>query len=310
MPSQTEVRRLTLPITAAMLPARVDKLLAAHLGLSSSVIRRVKWLEDGILVDGTRVTTRYVPRAGQVLSVRVSDAAAHSGIVPALGTIDIVYEDADLLVINKAAGCAVHPAAGHYCDTLGNYLMNYYKNVGISADFHPVHRLDIGTSGLLVVAKHPHAQTLLTKDLHTNAFARTYRAVCHGVPPRASGVIDAPIGKKDGVLAQQEIRPDGKRACTHYRVLAAGYAHALLELTLETGRTHQIRVHLAHMGHPLVGDGMYGCCAQEISRPALHSYQISLRHPVTKNHLHFTQSLPPDMAQLVEDIRLENLPNK
>lgn len=148
-------RRLELPITGALAGIKVDTLLKRHLGLSGTVVRRIKWLEDGILVDGARVNTRFCPQEGQVLSVRLSDPERRSGILSAPGPLDIVYEDGDVVVLNKAPGVPVHPGPGHYSDTIGNYLLYYYDLEGTEGDFHPVHRLDRGTSGLLVVARHP-----------------------------------------------------------------------------------------------------------------------------------------------------------
>ena len=137
-------RRLELAITPELAGVKVETLLKRHMGLSGTVVRRIKWLEDGILADGVRVNTRFCPAAGQVLSVRLSDPQRNSGIVPAPGPLDIVYEDADLIVLNKAPGVSVHPGPGHFDDTLGNFLVHYYENSGQEADFHPVHRLDRG----------------------------------------------------------------------------------------------------------------------------------------------------------------------
>ena len=300
MSQPNQVRRLDLPITAGLAGVKVDTLLKKHLGLSGTVVRRIKWLEDGILVDGQRVNTRFCPREGQVLSVRLSDPERRSGILPAPGPLDIVYEDGDVIVLNKAPGVPVHPGPGHYDDTLGNFLLYYYNSFGIESDFHPVHRLDRGTSGLLVAAKHPHAQEVLKNQLHTPDFHRGYRAVCEGIPSPAAGAIDAPLGPKDGSLVEQEVRPDGKAARTHYEVLESRGSRALLRLVLDTGRTHQIRVHMAHLGHPLTGDFLYG---QEdhtlISRPALHSAELSFLHPITKERLTFSLPLPEDMAKLL-----------
>ena len=289
----------TVPPEAA--GVRVDTLLKRHLGLSGTVVRRIKWLPDGILADGVRVNTRYVPRPGQVLSVRLSDPDRRSGVVPAPGVLDIVYEDGDLAVVNKAAGVPVHPGPGHFSDTVGNFLLYHYDAEGEEADFHPVHRLDRGTSGLLVVAKHAHAQEVLKGQLHTAAFRRTYLAVCRGVPEPAAGVIDAPLGPRPGSLVEQMVRPDGKTARTRYRVRENLGGRALVELELDTGRTHQIRVHLAHLGHPLLGDFLYGEEDKAlIGRPALHSWRLALRHPITGQELDFTAPVPEDMAGLLK----------
>ena len=287
----------TVPPEAA--GVRVDTLLKRHLDLSGTVVRRIKWLPDGILVDGVRVNTRYVPRPGQVLSVRLSDPDRRSGVVPAPGVLDIVYEDGDLAVVNKAAGVPVHPGPGHFSDTVGNFLLYHYDTEGEEADFHPVHRLDRGTSGLLVVAKHAHAQEVLKNQLHTAAFRREYLAVCRGAPSPAAGVVDAPLGPKPGSLVEQMVRPDGKAARTRCRVRENLGDRALVELELDTGRTHQIRVHLAHIGHPLVGDFLYGTESPLIPRPALHSARVELTHPITGEPLVLIYPLPEDMKNLL-----------
>ena len=294
-------RRLDWVVPPECEGTRVDTLLKKHMLLSGTVVRRIKWLEDGILVDGVRVNTRFIPKAGQTISVRLSDPERLSGVVAAPGPLDIVYEDEDLIVLNKPAGLSVHPGPGHYSDTLGNFLVHYYESSGQEADFHPVHRLDRGTSGLLVVAKHPYAQELLKEQLHSPSFRRVYLAVCEGTPEPAAGVVDAPLGPVEGSLMEQQVRPDGKPARTHYEVLETDGIRSLLRLELETGRTHQIRVHMAHLGHPLTGDFLYGTEDHAlISRTALHSYQLSFRHPVTCEALTFTQPLPEDMARLLQ----------
>ena len=294
------IRRLDWTVEPDCAGVRVDTLLRSRLYLSGTVIRRIKWLEDGILVDGQRVNTRFVPRPGQVLSVRLSDPERLSGVVPAPGPVDIVYEDEDIIVLNKPAGLSVHPGPGHYDDTLGNFLVDYYQRTGQPADFHPVHRLDRGTSGLLVTAKHAHAQERLKLQLHTPAFCRVYLAVCDGTPQPAQGTVDAPIGPVEGSLMAQQVRPDGKPARTHYRTLRTTAERSLLQLRLDTGRTHQIRVHMAHIGCPLTGDFLYGEQDTAVmARTALHSYRLEFDHPVTGQSMTFQQDMPEDMARLV-----------
>ena len=297
---QRKTRRLELVLGPEDGGVKVDTLLRRRLHLSGTVIRRIKWLPDGILVDGARVNTAFRPREGQTLSVRLSDPERRSGILPAPGPLDIVYEDGDLLILNKAPGVPVHPGPGHFNDTIGNFLLNYYNSEGIEGDFHPVHRLDRGTSGLMAVAKHPHAQEQLKRQLHTPAFRRIYLAVCEGIPRPPEGRIDAPIGRVPGSLMARRVDPAGQPASTRYRVLRTGQGRALVELELDTGRTHQIRVHMAHIGHPLTGDFLYGTEDHSlISRPALHSARLSLRHPVTGEPMAWEQPLPEDMARLV-----------
>lgn len=311
-------RYLTLNITPELAGLEVNTLLRRHLGLSGTVLRRVKWLEDGITLDGVRVNVRVRAAEGQTLAVRLTSpeqsppllsqpdplrrASAGFPVVPAEGPLDIVYEDPDIIVLNKAPGVLVHPSHGHFDDTLGNFLMYHYKMAGEESGFHPVHRLDKGTSGLLVAAKHPHAQEKLKNQLHTGDFRRVYLAVCDGIPPEPAGVIDAPIGPAEGSLTAREVRPDGKPARTHYKVVRTWGSRALVELELETGRTHQIRVHMAHTGCPLTGDFLYGTENKSlIDRPALHSARLELTHPVTGERLAFSVPLPADMAALISE---------
>lgn len=293
-------RRLELPISAQLAGVKIDTLLKKHLGLSGTVVRRIKWLPDGILVDGVRVNTRFCPKQGQTVSVRLSDPERRSGVIPAPGPLDLVYEDGDVIVLNKAAGTAVHPGPGHYSDTIGNFLLYYYDKTGEEGDFHPVHRLDRGTSGLMVVARHPHAQEVLKRQLHTPQFCRTYLAVCQGVPNPEVGVVEAPLGPKPGSLVEQMVREDGKFARTRYEVVRKGGSRSLLRLKLDTGRTHQIRVHMAYLGCPLVGDFLYGTEEPElISRPALHSAELVFLHPITGAVMEFHCPPPPDFQTLI-----------
>lgn len=294
-------RRLTLTITPALAGRTVDSLLRENLRLSGSVVRRVKRMEDGLTLDGVRVHTRVVAREGQELSVLVGDIARRSDFPSVPGPLDIIYEDEDIIVVNKARGVPAHPGPGHWDDTLGSHLLAHYDSQrAFLTDFHPVHRLDKDTTGLMVVSKHAHAQEMLKGQLHSARFRRRYLAVCEGVPTPAAAVVDAPIGRVDDSLIAREVRPDGQSARTHYEVVSEHGGRALLRLELETGRTHQIRVHMAFLGHPLTGDFLYGVEAPEIiPRLALHSAEMFLLQPITGEELHLTAPLPDDMARLL-----------
>jgi len=292
------LRYLEFPVEPGQEGKRVDKILFSH-GLSTSAVRRAKRRPHGLLLDGEDIYTSYPVRAGQVVSILCDDKAP-SGIVPSDGAVDILYEDDDLLVVDKPAHLAVHPCAGSWDDSLGARLVNYYHKIGLEADFHPVHRLDKGTSGLMVVAKHPAAQHALTAALHSGGFLREYLAVCEGCPSPAAGVVDAPLGRTDESYIRQCVRPDGKPARTHYEVAETTPRFSLLRLVLETGRTHQIRVHMAYIGHPLAGDFLYGTEDPDlITRPALHSARLELCQPFTGEKLTFSSPLPEDMARLM-----------
>lgn len=288
-------RRLEYRVTEER---KVDDILRQVLHCSSAVIRTAKGYPDGILLDGAHAATPQTARPGQVLSILLSDRRS-GDLVPAQGALDIVYEDADLLVVNKAAGIAVHPTLGHHDDTLGNFLTGYYKSRGIPFVYRPAHRLDRNTSGLMVIARHAHAQELLKGMLHSGDFRREYLAVCEGVPAQPEGIVDQPIGRADGSVLKREVRPDGARAVTRYQVLESRGGRSLIRLELETGRTHQIRVHMAWLGHPLTGDFLYGREEPElIGRTALHSWRLSLTHPLTGEQLKLEAKLPEDMAAL------------
>ena len=289
-------RRLEFHVTEAR---KVDDLLRRELHCSSAVIRTAKGYEDGILLDGVHATTAQTARPGQVLSILVSDREK-GDLVPSNGPVDILYEDADLLAVNKAAGVAVHPGPGHHDDTLGNFLTEYYGKRGVPFVYRPAHRLDRNTSGVMVIARHAHAQELLKGQLHTGEFRRVYLAVCQGTPAQAEGMVDQPIGRADGSVLRREVRPDGDRAVTRYKVMSTEKGRSLVRLELETGRTHQIRVHMAWLGHPLVGDFLYGVEEPDlIGRTALHSWQLSLTHPLTGEKIELTAPVPEDIASLL-----------
>ncbi len=291
-----EERRLELRVTQAQ---NVGLLLRRELNCSAAVVRTAKKYPDGILLDGVHTTTADAARPGQTLSILLSDRE-DGDLEPARGPVDIVYQDRDLLVLNKAAGVAVHPSPGHHADTLGNFLTDYYKKQGVPFVFRPANRLDRGTSGLMVAARHAHAQELLKQQLHTGAFRRVYLAVCQGAPGQERGTVDQPIGRADGSVLRRQVRPDGARAVTRYQVLEVRKGRSLVRLELETGRTHQIRVHMAWLGCPLVGDFLYGEEDKTlIGRAALHSWQLSLTQPLTGERIARTAPLPEDMAALL-----------
>lgn len=264
------------------------------LHLSKTKRKRAKFFPGGLLLDGRRVRTTERVTAGQRLSVTVPELE-EGAVVPTEGPVSIVFEDAWLLAVEKPAGLAVHPGPGHYRDTLGNYLAWHCRSSGRPFVLRLVNRLDQGTSGLLLAAKSAEAHERLATLLHTRAFTRRYLAVCRGAPPREQGIVALPIGRRPGTLNVYEVRPDGLYAETEYHILERKGEHTLLSLTLHTGRTHQIRVHMAALGCPLAGDTVYGGGGAP-GRPALHSCQIELCHPFTGMRLGLESPLPDDLA--------------
>ena len=273
--------------------------------MSRRGIRAAKFIEQGILLDGLHVRTNQLVDAGQTLSIAIGDtieAVQNSKTIPIAGALDILYEDDDLIVINKQAGVGTHPSPKHREDTLGNYVMHHFRTTNQQCLVHPVSRLDWDTTGLIVYAKNAHVQDMLQEALHTDAFIREYVALCSGHLEALQGSVDAPIGLSErtwDVLAEGE---GGKPARTHYRLLETFELNdqpvSLVRLRLETGRTHQIRIHMKHLGHPLIGDAEYENPSELISRPALHSAHIALDHPITHARLTFDAPMPADMQSL------------
>ncbi len=296
------MRRLTLAVEETHNGKDVNTLLRRELRLSAAAVRRAKSIPGGITLDGAPVFTTARVKPGQVLSAAVGDAASNPDIEPVEGPLNIRYEDEDLLILDKAGGVPVHPSQGHHGDTLANFLMAHYARQGLTAAFHPVNRLDRGTSGLMAVAKHAHAHERLQAQLQDGTLTRTYLAVCEGVPVESEGIVDLPIAREPGSVLRRRVSADGAPARTGYRVLETGNGRSLLSLRLDTGRTHQIRVHMAHLGCPLAGDFLYGTELPRLpDRFALHSASIRLRHPVTGRELAFSSPLPEELARLLKE---------
>ena len=299
------MRILTYRATEQDAGKRVETALMGRLQVSCGLLSRLKRREDGICVNGQRVYSTYVLKAGDLISADVRDQEPPRHLEPVPMALSIAYEDEDLLVVDKPANLPVHPTKDPAEPSLEQGLLAYLS-VG---DYpHFVSRLDKGTTGLMLVAKSGYIHDRLRRLLHTDAFRRTYRAVTVGVPVPESGTIDAPVGRDERSLVARMVRPDGKPAVTHFRTLASGTwtdgtVLSLVELYPETGRTHQLRVHMAHMGCPLAGDWLYGREDPSlIGRPALHAYRLELVHPVTGERLKLEAPLPPDMARLTQEI--------
>ncbi len=285
-------------VTAEESGKRLRDLLRREMGVSYSAMKSAKW--DGrITVDGIATPVDAFVREGQVIAIRFKDAAPAYQVKPYHLPLTIPYEDEHLYVIDKIAPLASQSSENHPDDALENAL---FAHLGCPENFiyRPVNRLDKGTSGLMIVAKDAHSQHRLQKLLHSDEFARTYLAVVEGHLPQQRGVVDAPIGKVDAASIKREVREDGKPSVTHYEVLQKTATRSLVKLRLETGRTHQIRVHMAHLGCPVAGDFLYGTELPELSgRFALHSHELTLRHPLTLEELHIVSPLPDELRALL-----------
>ncbi len=278
----------------------VKGILRGSLQLSYTLLKSLKWRENAILLNGQSVHVNAIVHAGDVVSVALSERTPREDLYcENTAAPNIVYEDEDLLVLNKPAGVAMHPKADDAAaPSLAAMLTGY---LGEGSVPHFVSRLDKGTSGLLIAAKSGYVHDRLRRALHSSELRREYRAVAVGqvTPPR--GVINAPIGRADGSIIRRCVREDSLVSRTEYEVLQTTERFTLLRLRPETGRTHQLRVHMAYLGHPLAGDWLYGTEDKNlIARPALHSYELWFTQPITGQELHFTAPIPQDMQQLLE----------
>jgi len=295
------MRTLTHTVSAERDGAALRSILRGELQLSYTLLKSLKWRENAILLNGVPAHVNAVVHAGDTVTVTLSERRAAPALSPCALTLDVVYEDDDLLVINKPANVAMHPRRGAPDSPDVASALAAYLGDGSAAHF--VSRLDKGTSGLFIAAKNGYIHDRLRVALHTDALRREYRAVAVGrvTPPR--GVIDLPIGRAEGSIVRRCVRDDGLPSRTEYEVLAQSDAFSFLRLVPQTGRTHQLRVHMAALGCPLAGDWLYGTEDPSlIRRPALHSCELWFTQPVTGEALHFTAPLPEDMAALLRKI--------
>ena len=313
MPAKFRVHEPELPAAAA--GVRFDAALAAALPQYSRA-RLQQWIKAGaVLLDGRVVAPRARLNGGERARVQ-AEFTADTAVAPEAIALRIVHEDEALIVIDKPAGLVVHPGAGNPAHTLQNALLAHDAALALVPRAGLIHRLDKDTSGLLVVARTPESHHALVEMLQRRAIARGYLALCFG-KPTAGGTIDEPIGRHRSVRTRMAVRRDGRESVTHYRIEERFHGLTLLRVQLETGRTHQIRVHLAHIGFPIVGDPLYGGRRRQIAgaseslqsalrgfrRQALHAQRLAFDHPLTGRHHTFEAPLPDDFQQLLAALR-------
>ena len=268
-------------------------------GFSYQNLTQLKKMPESILINGVWSYMRTPLHSGDILTVHIRETESSPNIPPVELPLDIVYEDEDIVVVNKPAGMPVHPSLNNYRNSLANALMYYYQQQGKPFIFRCTNRLDRDTSGLTVIAKHMVSSSILSSMTARHEIEREYLAVVRGSVVPSSGTIDAPIGRTGSSLIERKIDFEhGERAVTHYHVVKEENGHSLVSLILETGRTHQIRVHMKYIGFPLVGDYLYNPDMEYIQRQALHSCRLSFRHPITGKHMEFTADLPEDMDRI------------
>ncbi|WP_371381733.1 RluA family pseudouridine synthase [Sporomusa aerivorans] len=286
---------------------RLDVLLTGRFPeLSRSHLQKI--IAEGLVaVNGRQVKANYKAQANETINIIFPEAKPVEICAEDI-PLDILYEDADIIVINKPRGMVVHPAAGNYAGTLVNALLEHCRDLsGINGEIRPgiVHRLDKDTSGVMVAAKNDRAHLNLAEQIKARTASRKYLAIVHGIIAEEQGIINAPIGRHASDRKKMAVTfSNSKEAITRFRVLERFVNYTLVECRLQTGRTHQIRVHMQYIGHPVVGDPKYGPEKKRftIKGQALHSAELSLKHPVTGEDLLFIAPLPPDMAAIIEQL--------
>lgn len=277
----------------------IEQFLKAH-GYSHQVIVHLKKTAEGIRKEGIWAYTRDKIRAGERLDIRLEEEDISEQIEPVELPFEIVYEDEDLMVVNKPADMPVHPSMNNYDNTLANAVAWYSRQKGEAFVYRCINRLDRDTTGLLIIAKHMLSAAGLYVQMKDREIHRTYLAIVKGNISE-SGTIDLPISRKDGSTIERIVDMErGERAVTHYEPLKRGDDWTLVQCKLETGRTHQIRVHMSYMGHPLPGDFLYCPKDHSMERQPLHSWKLSFTHPITGEKMEFEQALPVDMKTYME----------
>lgn len=272
-----------------------------HHHISKQLLASVKYNEEGkIEVNGGEQNVLYKVQAGDLIRIHFPPEKENTRLVAEFSPLDIVYEDDFILVLNKKAGMASIPAQFHPSGSVANHLKGYYETIGLDSAIHIVTRLDRETSGLMLIAKNRFAHARLSKTLQKGLLKRRYQAFVTGHLLSDSGSIEAPIGRNSNIsIMERMVTQDGKYAKTNYKRLGSYAAFDHLQIELETGRTHQIRVHFSYIGHPLIGDTMYGGPDELLARHALHSYHLHLVHPLTEEYMEFEIPLPEDLQALL-----------
>ena len=264
----------------------INQILKSKLHISSRLLYKLI-NKKTIYLNNKVCDTRDISNIGDHLLIDLSYDEDNSNIVPSKMKLDIIYEDESMLVLNKPSGISTHPSMLHFEDSLSNGVKYYFDSIGLHKKIRPVNRLDLHTSGLIIFAKNEYIQECLIKQMENNTFKKEYHAIVIGHLDNKKGTIDKPIARKQNSIIERCIDENGKRAITHYEVIKEFDDYSLVKCTLETGRTHQIRVHFASIGHPLLGDSLYGKKYDLINGQALTCTKLSFIHPVSRKNVEF-----------------------
>lgn len=268
--------------------------------LSDRLITKLK-KANKIYLNSLPTYTKKSVTVGDTVSVLIDFEEDNSNIVASNIPLNIIYEDDYLLVVNKPANIAIHPSILHFDNSLSNGVKFYFDKLGLKKKIRIVNRLDRNTSGIVILAKNEYIQECLIKQMKTNEFKKEYLAIAKGILESKSGTLNFPIARKEGSIIERTVSSDGDSAITHYDVVKEFNNLSLVHIVLETGRTHQIRVHFSHIGHPILGDTLYGSPSKLINRQALHSYKLTFIHPVTKKVVSLEAPLPNDIKNIINN---------
>lgn len=277
----------------------VKEVLKAEFSMSDRLLLKLKKL-DKIYLNGKVTSVNHPIVENDLIECHLNYDEDNSNIVPTKIPVNIIYEDEAYLVVNKPAGIPVHPSMDHYTDSLANGVIFYFNQIGLKKKIRPVNRLDKDTSGIVIFAKNEYIQECLIKQMKNKQFIKKYIAIVNGNLDNLEGIINAPIARKENSIIERCVSETGDTAITHYKVLKRNDNFDVIECILETGRTHQIRVHFAYLGHSLLGDTLYGVSSTLINRQALHAYEVEFIHPIIKQKVKYIADIPDDFKNILK----------
>lgn len=282
--------------------SNLKELLKVYFYISDRLLLKLKQ-NNKILVNGKIANIHNSLNCGDLVEIIIDFEEDNSNIIPVKMDLNILYKDDALLIINKPAGIPVHPSMDHFTDSLSNGVRFYFDSIGLKKKIRPVNRLDRNTSGIVIFAKNEYIQECLVRQMKVGLFKKEYIAICEGKFEHEEGTINAPIGRKENSIIERCVRVDGDTAITEYKVLKYNETnnYSIVKCNLKTGRTHQIRVHMSYIGHPILGDTLYGNSSNLIQRQALHSYKVKFIHPIYREEATFSAKLPSDMIFTIGD---------
>lgn len=280
--------------------SNVKEVLKAEFSMSDRLLLKLKKL-DKIYLNGNVTSVNHPVLENDLIECYLDYEEDNSNIIPTEMPLNIIYEDEAYIVVNKPAGIPVHPSMDHYTDSLSNGIAFYFNQIGLKKKIRPVNRLDKDTSGIVIFAKNEYIQECLVRQMKSKEFIKRYIAVVNGNLDNLEGTINAPIARKEGSIIERCVSETGDIAITHYKVLKRKTDFDIVECILETGRTHQIRVHFAYLGHSLLSDTLYGTSSSLINRQALHAYKVEFTHPLSKKKVKYITTVPEDLNKLMEN---------